>query len=436
MRQCRWYYYCVLVTLVQKIKFWRLLETLLHVAIVGVLLVAVALLYAGVESTLYEIILVATFAALLVCWYLISGLVHRNLQTAIDAVQYKNRQEFDSLYERSPVAYLTVDMKGRVLRANPSAAHTFGDTLTDITTRNFFNFINEDMAEDADSILRGKVAAGLTLTDLELPVTTLTGDNRWVLINVFSSEHPDERLINVTDVTDQHAVDTAKSEFVALATHQLRTPIAAIRWNVELLMRTMRESKTEKQDKYLTKINRNVMRMLNLINDFLSVSQLEMGTYTAERETVNFAEYLDGILDEFEEKVLTKQLTIQKVMQPDTFTAAIDNRLFHIISSNLISNAVKYTPAGGTVTVTARAGGGTLFYSVADTGIGIPEDEQQEMFTKFFRASNAKANVTEGTGLGLYVVKQSVEILGGTLTMESVENEGTTFHVELPNIVQ
>ncbi len=426
----------MLVTLIGRVRFWRFIESLIHIVMVGVLLVAVALVYTDRSTTVYELALVSSFAILLASWYLVGMTIRKDLAQAMNQIEYKTRQEFDSLYERSPIAYLTIDMKGNVLRANPASAHTFSDTLTDIISRNFFDFIDIERVENNDSILRGKVAAGLTVTDLELPVTTIKGEARWVLVNVFATRHPDERLISVTDVTDQRAVDTAKSEFVALATHQLRTPIAAIRWNVELLMRSMRESKTEKQDRYLVKINRNVLRMLNLINDFLSVSQLEMGTYTAERESVNFAEYLGGIMEEFEEKVTTKQLAVSLVIEPENFNVAIDRRLFHIISSNLLSNAVKYTPEGGTVNVSARANGGTLYYSVADTGIGIPKSEQENLFKKFFRASNAQQKVTEGTGLGLFVVKQSVEILGGTLTLESEENKGTTFHVELPNIVK
>ena len=426
----------MLATFLGRIRVWRFVENFIHVSLVGVLLAAVFVFYNDIERTSIELILVGSFAILVACWYLVGSVIRVNLKRSLAQAAYSARQEFDSLYEHSPMAYLTVDSRGDILRANPASAHLFKDTMSDIVRRNFYNFVVSESADNNDTIFRGKVLGGLTVTDLELPIRTVPGTERWVMVSVFTADNSDERLVSVTDITDKRAVDTAKSEFVALATHQLRTPIAAIRWNVDLLTRSMKESKTEKQDRYLVKVNRNVLRMLNLINDFLSVSQLEMGTYTAERETVDFAEYLKSILEEFEEKVTTKKLTINVELKPEAFKASIDSRLFHIITSNLLSNAVKYTPANGVVTVKAQAQDGILYYSVSDTGIGIPEKEQKQLFTKFFRASNAKEKVSEGTGLGLFVVKQSVEMLGGTLKLESTENQGTTFYVELPGTVE
>lgn len=401
------------------------------------MLVAVYLFRTEQMTILHELVLVFGLIIFLIAWFYVGSAQRTRLRTLEAHAAMIARRQFDALYEKSPAAYLTIDDDGAIKRANPAAVHLLEDTIANSTTRNFYDFVKRDAAADnSEAILRGKVSAGLTVTDFQLPIVTVKGQDRWVLVTVFAGESRDERLLAVTDITEQRAVDTAKSEFVALATHQLRTPIAAIRWNVELLLRTMKDSKTEKQDKYLTKVERNVLRMLNLINDFLSVSKLEMGTFAAEPEVVEFGEYLAGILDEFEEKVTNKQLTVHKTLEPEQMRVAIDRRLFHIISSNLLSNAVKYTPAGGSVAITARNDNGTFYFSVADTGIGIPETEQAELFKKFFRATNAKQQVTEGTGLGLYVVKQSVEILGGTLSMQSAENQGTTFIVELPGVVQ
>jgi len=125
--------------------------------------------------------------------------------------------------------------------------------------------------------LRSKIEAGITINDQEMPMNTVDDKLIWVMVSVVPYRNIGESLVSLVDVTDQKNVDTAKSEFVALATHQLRTPIAAIRWNAELLGKSFKGSETESQARYLDKVNRNVLRMIALINDFLSVSKLENG---------------------------------------------------------------------------------------------------------------------------------------------------------------
>ena len=261
---------------------------------------------------------------------------------------------------------------------------------------------------------------------------TVTGDEVWVSLSVYTSRNKNERMIAMVDVTEKKMIDTAKSEFVALATHQLRTPIAAIRWNVELLNKNLGGAKSEKQNKYIGKIDRNVHKMIHLINDFLSVSKLEMGTYAAETETVNLSEYMTSILDEFDEKIISKLITLKRTDNPPNINITTDRRLFHIIVSNLVSNAVKYLNANGELIVSYSVSDGVMNLIVADNGIGIPESELGNLFTKFYRASNAQSHQTEGTGLGLYIVKQSVENLGGTISVTSAENEGARFEVVMP----
>lgn len=348
--------------------------------------------------------------------------------------QFESRQAFDTLYERSPVAYVLIEARGRIKLANTAAVYLLGETIDTIVGQNFYNCIASD-GDMSTAVIRSKIERGALVAETEVPLKTFKNENKWALISVFEPDDPQQRLVSLVDVTEQKAVDTAKSEFVALATHQLRTPIAAIRWNVELLGKTLRESATEKQARYLEKVDRNVQRMISLINDFLSVSKLEMGTYAAEREEIQLQVYLDEILQEFDEKITQKQLRVEKRADPQNIVVRTDRRLFHITFSNLISNAVKYTPEGGVVNISIEATGGTLTLTVADSGIGIPEEEIPKLFTKFYRASNAQSKVSEGTGLGLYVVKQSVEILGGTISVDSKEDKGTTFVVQLPSIV-
>jgi len=175
-----------------------------------------------------------------------------------------------------------------------------------------------------------------------------------------------------------------------------------------------------------------VLRMIALINDFLSVSKLEMGTYATNEEETILSDFITAILDEFSGKIAEKQIVVNRNSASDSVTIMTDYRLLHIIVSNLVSNAVKYLRQNGTLLISYDIQGREMVLTVKDDGIGIPKSEIEHLFTKFYRASNAQSHQTEGTGLGLYIVKQSVEQLGGTITVESNIDAGATFTVKLP----
>ena len=367
---------------------------------------------------------------LLVLYYL-QRKVDSWLSVIITQSNYLQEDAFTSQYDRSPVPYLAITKDGKVKKGNPAAVHLLETEVNSINKINFFDLISSE-SDINSSVFAGKIEAGHTINDLEIQLNTANGKNIWVLFSIHKYRGEEERLVSLVDITEQKQIDTAKSEFVALATHQLRTPISAIRWNVELLQKNLRDTKTEKQARYLTKIDRNVFRMIALINDFLSVSKLEMGTFAATEENVNLSDFYSSILDEFVEKITEKKINVDRKDIPPQLVIKTDSRLFHIIVSNLVSNAVKYLQTNGTLLFTYELKGQMLEMVVADNGIGVPESEVDKLFTKFYRASNAQSHQTEGTGLGLYIVKQSVEQLGGTIRVNSAENKGARFTVSIP----
>ena len=341
------------------------------------------------------------------------------------------RELYSTLYTQSPVPYLTLDKAGVITTCNQAAARLFGLTMEQMVGTTIVDrFTHED--EVHLSVVLGKFSSGSTIMDSELQFRTYTDELRWISLYYFVNQTFDQRLVSMIDVTQHKIVDKAKSEFVALATHQLRTPVAAIRWNVELLERSMRGAASEKQTNYLMKVGRNVTRMLALINDFLSVSKLETGTFSTTPEPIELSTYLPTIVEEFEGQIKEKQIQLTVNYTPAPFTFTADSRLFHIITSNLLSNAVKYVRPSDRIAFGYVVEGNELVFTVADSGIGIPAEQLPRLFSKFFRASNAMQHRAEGTGLGLYIVKESVEQLGGTITVQSVENQGTTFVVRLP----
>ena len=165
-----------------------------------------------------------------------------------------------------------MDVSGAIVNFNPAAVNLLQTTADTMGQVNFYQRVSSDTGMDV-SVLQQKISAGLTINDEEVLLQSARGENIWVMLSVYNHRNKQQRLVSLVDITEQKNVDTAKSEFVALATHQLRTPIAAIRWNVELLQRNMRETVTPDQTRYLKKIERNVMRMISLINDFLSLTE-------------------------------------------------------------------------------------------------------------------------------------------------------------------
>ena len=233
------------------------------------------------------------------------------------------------------------------------------------------------------------------------------------------------------DVTERKQLDRQKSEFIFIASHQLRTPLTAIKWFLEMLLAGDAGKLQETQEKFLKNAFESNERMIDLINDLLSVSRIESGTIELVPVPTNVSEMLKGVVEENMPLAAEKKVTLE-LFPAELPRVEIDPKLVRQVFMNLISNAIKYTPSGGTVRVTAGQDGAFLTFSVKDTGIGIPPDEVPLLFTKFFRATNAAKSDAEGTGLGLYVVKRIVELSGGSLSFTTALGQGSSFTFTLP----
>jgi len=237
------------------------------------------------------------------------------------------------------------------------------------------------------------------------------------------------------DISHEVEIDRAKTEFVSLASHQLKTPLTAISWLTEALLSGDKGALNEEQRKYVENIHATDRSMMGMVNDLLNVSRIELGTLQLRPEEIDIVAFAQSSIDEQKQAADAKYIALKYEYEPNLPHMSVDRNLIRMVFQNLLSNAIKYTPAGGNVSVTIARGSGvqnTVFVTVSDTGIGIPKDEQDKVFEKLHRAKNAQASVPDGTGLGLYVVKTVVERVKGTITFESVEGKGTTFHVTLP----
>ncbi len=232
------------------------------------------------------------------------------------------------------------------------------------------------------------------------------------------------------DITDRKEIDREKSEFISVASHQLRTPLTGIQWVVERF--TKKEKLTPKGKEYLDDIHASVKRLTQLVDLLLNLSRIEagkVGTTLGPLEAIGFVQsYLNECAPLFEKR----ELTLVFKDHPAECTVTTDKSVLRNIVQSLISNAIEYTLPGGAVEVAVRKENDTFMINVRDTGIGIPRAEQAHIFEKFARASNAKLYKTDGTGIGLYIAKWATALLGGKIWFESEENKGSSFSVELP----
>jgi two-component system, OmpR family, phosphate regulon sensor histidine kinase PhoR len=233
-------------------------------------------------------------------------------------------------------------------------------------------------------------------------------------------------------VEDLKSVDQAKSDFFATVSHELRAPLTSIEGYVEMLAEGEGGPVTGEQRKMLDVVDRSAVRLRNLIDDVFTLSKLESDAFTTVMRPVEVAEVISAATDELQPEMARHRLTLTSDCPPGSLAVQGDAGQLGRVLVNLLSNAVKFTPEGGRITVTATAAGGSAVITVTDTGIGIPAKDQQELFTRFYRASNAVQQSIPGTGLGLAIVRTIITNHGGDITLTSHEGQGTTFTIHIP----
>lgn len=230
------------------------------------------------------------------------------------------------------------------------------------------------------------------------------------------------------DITRAREVDRAKTEFVSLASHQLRTPLTAIKWHIEMLIDEDMGKLKAAQKESLQEVYHSNERMIDLVNSLLNTSRIDMGTFAIDPVKTDVVQLIDDIIREMEQLLKIKKIKIQKTYGNTLPKINVDQMLLRIVLQNLLSNAIKYTPNLGKIKISIQQREKDTLFSVSDTGYGIPKKQQRKIFSKLFRADNAKELDADGSGLGLYVTKAVVEQAGGQIWFVSQEKKGTTFY--------
>lgn len=333
---------------------------------------------------------------------------------------------------------LTVDREGVVVAANPAASALLcaesvaGARVNDVLKLRAHRGTPIDRDVVAECIASGETfrtppsahwsveRPDGSLLPITLSVTQLRDDR-----SAFGA------LVMFQNVTEERHLDYLKSEFITLASHQLRTPLSAIRWYAELLG-DARDGLNDEQKGYVDEIDSSVRRMITLLGSLLHAARMEDETVRPALSPADLVALVGDTLRDSAELFEAAGVPHEATLPAGPVTAVTDPVLLRVVLQNLLSNAVKYSPKKTPVSLALETRDGAAVIAVRDRGIGIPKADQERIFEKFFRARNVKQMDTDGNGLGLSISKSIVDRLGGTLSFESAENEGTTFTVTLP----
>jgi PAS domain S-box-containing protein len=368
----------------------------------------------------------------------------RELEKQIAEVR-RSREEVDKYFTLSLDPLCIAGFDGYFKRVNPVWEKVLGWTPQELTSRPFTAFIHPDDRERTAK-LAASLAQGHDAVQFENRYLCKNGSFRWFMWNATVSV--DDKMIFATarDVTelkqtqeqlvaaknDAERSNKFKDQFLSTMSHELRTPLNAVLGFSDLLSEGRYGALNDKQQRYLSHITNGGKHLLRLINDILDLSRIEAGRLQLQVETVPVGTMFSEACDTLHSLVSKKRHTLERDAAPGLSVRADSTRLKQILM-NLIANAVKFTPEGGKIELSARRIGDAVRIDVRDTGPGIPPDEQQRIFEAFYRLSHS-AKAPEGTGLGLAITQRLVELHGGKLGLESQVGQGSCFYFTLPHV--
>ncbi len=239
------------------------------------------------------------------------------------------------------------------------------------------------------------------------------------------------RLWTLRDVTEQRELDRLKDDFVATVSHELRTPLTSMMGFLEMIREGEAGELNDEQQRFLAIVYRSSERLQRLVGDLLFVARLDANGLQLQFSDAHLGDIVRESVESSGALARSREVSLVAEVDPVPPVSGDKERLSQLVG-NLISNALKFTPAGGSVVARAFVDGGRAVVEIADTGIGIPPAEQSRLFQRFFRSSTATEQAIPGTGLGLVISRAIAEAHGGTIEVTSLPGEGTTFRVEIP----
>jgi len=292
--------------------------------------------------------------------------------------------------------------------------------------------------EDEDWRLRKdgtRFWANVVITALRDPDGDLVGFAKVTRDLTERKQHEDELRDANTLLRQQQRtledMNRSKDEFISLASHQLRTPATGIKQYLGLILEGFMGEVTPEQHASILKAYESNERQLDTVNSLLRIAQIDAGKITLHKISTDIGKMLESVMDEYKEKFTRRNQSYNITVPPDTM-AEIDATHFRMVIENLVDNASKYTPDGGSVDVQAKIKGKKLVITIKDSGVGVEASDIPRLFQKFSRIQNDLSESVGGTGLGLYWVEKIVALHGGAIEVKSVVGKGTLFTVSVP----
>jgi|GEM_PF-4280422 len=364
----------------------------------------------------------------------------RERTQSVHEMQQRDRANFQRLQgmiDHLPIGVLMIDESRSVLQINNMFCMSFH------MPEKADNFLGKKLHEFNDQRLEAVADPGRVNADTDVHLESkktvidyqiLMKDGRTLrrdYLPIFGEGNFQGHVLLYRDITQEKCIDTTRSEFMSLASHQLRTPLTILKWSYNRLSKHLAGRLTPQDTKLFHECRSAIERMTQTIDTMLAISRIEAGKVLPERNDVKLRLFLYELEASLKTQVDAKkqQCTVEC---PPAIIVETDKLILTEILSNLMTNAIKYTPERGRIFVSAERQGDYVKIDVQDTGYGIPLHQQQRIFTKFFRADNVSQRDPEGFGLGLYLVHLLVHMLKGSISFVSKENEGTTFTMTLP----
>ena len=355
-----------------------------------------------------------------------------------DIAEEKSRMR--GLINRLSAGVVATDNRKLVVLANPAF-------------RNMMNFHGKHfIGRPIESIIHNPklldmIAQALTMdTDAATELTgeiLLNNDNKEkeeVVLNVRCAPIRDRigsSLGTITvlhDITVLKKIDQMKSDFVSLVSHEIRSPMNSVLMQLKVILDGLAGDTTPKQREMLTRASLKIHSLVDMASDLLDLSKIESGLITLEKESIQFNELIEEQVKFHSETAGAKQINLHFTPSPNLPPVQANPQNMEEVVSNLVTNAINYTPEGGDIRLASSIENGYLRIDVADTGWGIPPEDLERVFTRFYRVKNDKTRYITGTGLGLPIIKSIVEAHHGTIQVKSTLNKGSVFSVYIPHV--
>jgi PAS domain S-box-containing protein len=396
-----------------------------------------------------------------------------------ETTNMETKEGLDALFLYATEGILVADDKGEITKANPSAEKLFGYSKGELAGKKIEVLVPKRLAHKhishrdkfndhphARSMGAGMELYGLKKDGTEFPVEISlspysTPDGRFVIafiVDITVRKQTEEKIRNYSTELERQVknrtlileeaieelektkkdlhkaldkekeLNELKTRFVSMASHEFRTPLTTMMSSLSLVNKYADQNDAENRSKHVGKIKNSINNLTDILNDFLSVSKLEEGKVENQPEPFELKTFISEVVSEMKGMATNRQHLVYT--HTGNENASLDKKLLKHILFNLISNAIKFSPEGGSVDITSHVSTTSVKISVKDSGIGIPKEEQKHLFERFFRGHNATH--IQGTGLGLNIVANYVELMNGSIDVESEEYKGTLFTIIFP----